>query len=133
MNDSPVSDLILTKTRIADGVWEGKLQTPQAQPDAPAPAISVTLGDTPVSGVELEPADGMPGLYLLRVPIPQHALGEGIHTFLIVDDDSGAALGDFSIALGMPLETDIRTELNQLRAELDLLKRAFRRHCTETM
>jgi hypothetical protein len=32
----------------------------------------------------------------------------------------------------VPLEEDIRAEVSLLRAELDLLKRAFRRHCAET-
>jgi hypothetical protein len=30
------------------------------------------------------------------------------------------------------LDEDIRAEVDLLRAELDLLKRAFRRHCSET-
>lgn len=129
----PVSDLILTKTRIADGVWEGKVQQPEARPDSPPPAIRITLGDTPVPGAELEPVEDALGLYILRVPIPTTALGEGLHTFLILDDEAGVTLGDFSIALGLPLESDIRAEMDQLRAELDLLKRAFRRHCVDTM
>ena len=33
---------------------------------------------------------------------------------------------------GEPLGDDIRAEVELLRAELDMLKRAFRRHCLET-
>lgn len=128
-----MSELILTKTRIADGVWEGRVQRTEARPDTPPPAIRIVLGESPVNGAELEPMEEALGLYRLRVPIPSEALSDGIHTFLIVDDASGATLGDFTIALGVPLESDIRTEIDLLRAELDLLKRAFRRHCVETM
>ena len=34
---------------------------------------------------------------------------------------------------GEALAHDIRAEIDLLRAELDMLKRAFRRHCLETM
>jgi hypothetical protein len=34
---------------------------------------------------------------------------------------------------GEVLSDDFRSEVSLLRAELDLLKRAFRRHCLETM
>jgi hypothetical protein len=30
------------------------------------------------------------------------------------------------------MEDDLRAEVDLLRAELDMLKRAFRRHCLET-
>jgi hypothetical protein len=127
-----MTEMILTKTRIAEGVWEGRLQQEAAQPDTPPPAIRVTLSGKPVPGAELEPEATALGLYTLRVPIPVEALGEGLHTFLILDDASGRTLGSFAMALGAPLESDIRAELDLLRAELDLLKRAFRRHCSET-
>jgi hypothetical protein len=41
-------------------------------------------------------------------------------------------LGSFSIVAGDALAEDIRAELSLLRAELDMLKKAFRRHCVET-
>ena len=34
---------------------------------------------------------------------------------------------------GEPVEDDLRGEIDLLRAELDMLKRAFRRHCIDTM
>lgn len=124
--------MIVTRTRIAEGVWEGRVQQLDATPDTPAPGIRVVLDAAPVPGAELEPDETVPGLYTLRVPIPKAALGEGVHTFLVLDDGSDERLADFTIALGLPLDSDIRTEVDLLRAELDLLKRAFRRHCIET-
>ena len=48
-------------------------------------------------------------LWLLQVPIPEETIADG------------EALGD-----------DMRVEIELPRAELDMLKRAFRRHCVET-
>jgi hypothetical protein len=42
-------------------------------------------------------------------------------------------LGSFSIVAGDALAEDIRAELSLLRAELDMLKKGFRRHCLETL
>ncbi|MFZ5749697.1 MAG: hypothetical protein ACOY5U_01375 [Pseudomonadota bacterium] len=47
-------------------------------------------------------------------------------------DGSGGTLASFVVIGGAPVEADLRAEVELLRAELDLLKRAFRRHCAET-
>jgi hypothetical protein len=52
---------------------------------------------------------------------------------LICQRESTVVLGSFSITSGEPLEDDLRNEINLLREELDMLKRAFRRHCVETL
>jgi hypothetical protein len=41
-------------------------------------------------------------------------------------------LEKFTLIAGDVLGDDIRAEVDLLRAELDMLKRAFRRHCVET-
>jgi len=56
-----------------------------------------------------------------------------VQTVVLRDPATGARLAHFTIITGMPLEADIRAEVDLLRAELDMLKRAFRRHCLETM
>jgi hypothetical protein len=65
---------------------------------------------------------------LLRVPVPPDRLDDGVQTFLIRAADSGETLAHLTIVAGAPLEADLRAEIDLLRAELDLLKRAFRRH-----
>ena len=45
----------------------------------------------------------------------------------------GVVRGQFTVIAGVPLDEDVRAEISLLRAELDLLKRAFRRHCAETV
>ena len=73
-----------------------------------------------------------PGRWLVEVPVPIEAIGDGAHTFLIRDAASEALLESFTLIAGEVLGDDIRAELSLLRAELDMVKRAFRRHCLET-
>ncbi|MBR9652397.1 hypothetical protein [Thalassovita aquimarina] len=125
-----MSELTLTKTRLFEGVWEGVLSS-GAKSRTP-PQIEVTHLEKKLQGVELVEGDA-PGRWLLRVPIPAALLSDGVQSFLIRDADSGETLDSFSILAGEALADDIRAEITLLREELDMLKRAFRRHCLETM
>lgn len=123
-----MSDLTLTKTRIRGGVWEGVLTGAGA-----TPALQVILQDAVLPGLSLLPIETRPGDYAVRVPIPADVLTEGVQTFVIRDKTSGEKLTHFTVITGVAMEDDIRAEVDLLRAELDMLKRAFRRHCLETM
>lgn len=120
--------ITLTKTQIFAGVWHGILTAPGA---AEPPALVATHLDAELPGLALT-ADG-PGRWRVTVPVPVAALSEGVQTVLIRDRASGERLAVFAIVTGEPLEDDIRAEVDLLRAELDMLKKAFRRHCLETM
>ena len=120
--------LSLTKTRLRAGIWEGVLQG--VPPDA-VPQIRVTHQQAQVDGVTLAPAKDAGG-WTVRVPIPPDSLSDGVQTFLFHDAATGDKLGHFTIVTGEALDDDIRAEIDLLRAELDMLKRAFRRHCLET-
>ena len=119
-------DVTLTKTRIRAGWWEGVLTGA-----GPAPALEVVLSGETLSGVTVTAIAGTHGDLAVRVPIPAAVLNDGVQTFLI-RQNGGDALAHFTIVTGVPLEDDLRAEVDLLRAELDLLKRAFRRHCVET-
>jgi hypothetical protein len=67
---------------------------------------------------------------VVRVPIPAALIGDGVRSILVLVD--GEVLGRITLLAGAPLEDDLLAEIGLLRAELDLLKRAFRRHCAET-
>ena len=96
------------------------------------PDIEVTHLQKPVSGVEVvEKPDEK--LWVVRVPIPAELISDGVQTFLIQDKRSGETLDSFALMSGEALSYDIRAEVTLLREELDMLKRAFRRHCLETM
>ncbi|MEM9552610.1 MAG: hypothetical protein AAGA05_15630 [Pseudomonadota bacterium] len=125
-----MSKLKVEKLRLRNGVWEGVVTG--ASGTGAAPAIRVTLQDQPLDGVELiEYADE--GHWLLTVPVPDHAICDGVQTFLIRDAGTDQTLSHFSLIAGDALDDDLRAEVELLRAELDMLKRAFRRHCLETM
>jgi hypothetical protein len=118
----------LTKTRIQSGIWEGLLSGPAG----PAPELQVTHLETDLHGIELTETE-TPGQWALRIAIPPDLLADGVQTVTIRNVATGSRLDAFAIVTGEPLEDDIRAEVNLLRAELDMLKRAFRRHCVETL
>ena len=99
--------------------------------DADLPKIAVTLDNIDVAGVEVIPDQA--GGCVLRVPVPKSAISDGVKTFLVIDSKAGEKIGSFALIAGEALGDDIRAEVDLLRAELDMLKRAFRRHCLDTM
>ena len=123
-----MDELQLTGTRIIEGVWEGVLTGAEK-----APEIAVSHLGQPVAGATVTRDPGQPGQFLVRVPVPVALLSEGVQTFVISDAATEARLASFTVVMGQPLDEDIRAEMALLRAELDMLKRAFRRHCVETM
>lgn len=125
-----MAELTLTKTRIRGGLWEGLLAVKGEE--FYTPDLTVTLQDKPVEGVKVIPHGEVPGSWMVTVPIPASSLSDGIQTFLFVENNEQQTLGSFTIVTGEPLSDDIAAEVDLLRAELDMLKRAFRRHCVET-
>ena len=117
----------LTKTRIRAGVWEGVMSGPSEQP-----VLEVLLLGAPVAGVIVTAIPERQGEWAVRVPVPVEALSEGVQTFVIRDVATEEKLAHFTIITGVAMEEDLRAEVDLLRAELDMLKRAFRRHCLET-
>ncbi|NVO22033.1 hypothetical protein HJ526_02995 [Donghicola sp. C2-DW-16] len=123
-----MSDLNITKTRIIEGVWEGVI-TRGGGRNGETPAVAVTHQGQAISGVTV---GDMEGGWVLRVPIPLETISDGVQTYLIIDASTHEEVNSFSLIAGQALAQDIRIEMDLLRAELDLLKRAFRRHCVET-
>jgi hypothetical protein len=120
----------LTKTRFRDGVWEGLLVTGDG-PEG-SPEIAASFEERPLPGVTLS-ATQEPGRWVVEVPIPVEAMGDGVQTVLIRDARTEEVLESFVLIAGEALGDDIRAEVALLRAELDLLKRAFRQHCRDTV
>lgn len=128
MTDAGARGVTLEGARIAAGRWEAELVAPGL---ADPPAIEVWHRDTRLDGVSLGAPSGS-GRWPVTVPIPSELLSDGVQTFLVREAATGLTLGHFTIVTGAPLEDDIRAEIELLRAELDMLKKAFRRHCVET-
>ena len=122
-----MTDSRLTQTRIRAGLWQGVLTGVTAPPQLEVMHLEVALG-----GVDVTAVPGKPDHWAVQVPIPLQALSEGVQTFVIRDALSHEALAHFTVITGAAMPDDIRADMDLLRAELDLLKRAFRRHCVET-
>lgn len=118
----------LIETGLRQGVWEGLLVG--APRSDSGPDVVALHQDREVEGVELTPVDD--GRWRVRVPVPSDAVTDGVQTVLLMDKTDDAKLAHFTIIAGAPASDDMRAEIELLRAELDLLKRAFRRHCLET-
>ena len=118
--------LQLTKTRFVEGVWTGILTGAETPP-----ALSVTHHGKPVAEPDLteQPDNG----WLVEIALPPQLMSDGVQTVLISDQASGAQLETLHIMAGEALDDDLRAEVQLLREELDMLKRAFRRHCVETL
>jgi hypothetical protein len=117
----------LTKTRIREGIWEGVLS------GTDRPTLEVRHLEAEVAGVTVTAIPDRGGEWAVRVPIPPQVLNEGVQTFLIRDRETSETLAHFTIITGVAMEDDLRAEVDLLRSELDMLKRAFRRHCVETL
>lgn len=121
-----MTDLTLTKTRLNAGVWEGVLA---GATDA-KPVLVLRHADEIVASVTLE--DAGQGKWAVQIPVPSDRINDEIQTFVIVDESSDAILASFAIFAGEQLSDALQVEVDLLRAELDILKRAFRKHCIET-
>lgn len=122
-----MTDLTLTRTRVRAGVWEGLLTTTN-----PQPVIEAVHLQKPLPGLVVAPVPDTAGAWAVSLPLPPALLTEGVQTILFRDAATGETLQHFTIITGAEGEDDLRAEVDLLRAELDTLKRAFRRHCLET-
>lgn len=122
-----MSTVTLTPTRLRNAVWSGVLH----KTDAGTPKVRVTHLENEIPDIKVtENADE--NHWVLEVPIPSETIADGVQVFVISDATNGEKLGSFTLMAGEMLDDDVRAEVALLRAELDMLKRAFRRHCVET-
>lgn len=123
-----MTTLVLTKTKMLQGVWEGLLT---GGASGALPKLNVTHQGAAVLDVSVTELDTGKG-HAVRIPIPPAAIADGLQTVLIEDGETDERIGSISLLAGEALGDDLRVEVDLLRAELDMLKRAFRRHCLET-
>ncbi|MFO7806384.1 MAG: hypothetical protein R6V30_12040 [Paracoccaceae bacterium] len=118
--------LTLTKTRLLAGVWEGVLTGASG---GEPPSLAFRLRDEVLDGLTLRPEGDR---WIVHAAIPADRICDGVQTFVILDAETEDVLASFALLSGEALAEDIRAEVDLLRDELDMLKRAFRRHCLET-
>lgn len=119
-----MADAVLTRMRLANGVWEGWLKGGRSGP----PRLRLRHRDDVVGEPETRRAEARDG-WLVRFRLPLDRLSDGVQTFVIENADTGEALAHETLIAGEEASADLRAEVDILRAELDLLKRAFRAHC----
>ncbi len=122
-----MTQLKLTKTDLFEGVWRGIIRSKTAQ----KPEIEVTHKGSLLPGIQLTKNERA-GHWNLEITIPAQAISDGVQVLLIRDAREDEQIGEIALLAGEPLDADVRANLAQLRAELDLLKQAFRRHCRNT-
>ena len=114
----------LDKIDFSNGMWRGLLT---AENSGTFPSFSVELNGAVVEGTRISagPSDRE---WEIDIPIPNHAIGDGVYTFLIFVQGNSVPVGSFCISAGRAMEYDLQAEVALLREELKILKRAFRRH-----
>ena len=112
----------LVRTRLHGGIWEGVMAAGGA-----APELVLRHADEVVLTPEVETCDT--GGWRVRFRLPIERIAEGVQTFVVEDRATGEALARETVIAGDEAGEELRAEVDLLRAELDMLKRAFRRHC----
>lgn len=122
-------DWRLDRLRLEGGVWEGHLTGPEG---APPPALAAFVDGHRLDPVAITPATTPGGTgWRVTVALPRALMTDGIRRLAIGLEDA-APLATETLVFGDAVAADLRAELEALRVELDLLKRAFRRHLAES-
>lgn len=69
---------------------------------------------------------------MVSLDLPAEVLSDGVQVVGLRSTATGEVLDRITLMAGTALDEDVRGELALLRDELEMLKRAFRRHCAET-
>lgn len=115
----------LTRVALKAGLYEGRLKTNGAQ----VPVIELVHLDRVVGHAEVTQTDDGARL---TAQIPASVLNDGVQIVTFRTASDGTVLDRVTFLMGSGLDDDFRGELALLREEVELLKRAFRRHCVET-
>lgn len=125
-----MSDFVVTKRRLIQARWEAVISRVDGAAISEAPKFSVLLDGKQLLGITYK--SGEDGAWEMTVPVPAEAVADGIRTIVILDSETDECLASISLLSGEALDDDLRAEVDLMRQELDMLKRAFRRHCVET-
>jgi hypothetical protein len=120
-----MTDWTLVRLRLAAGLWEGRLAGPAG---AEPPPLAATCDGVEIAAPQTVPEG--PGAWSVAFRLPPEVIADGTRT-LAIGPRGGEPLCRETLAFGDPLEADLRAELAALRTDLELLKRAFRRHLAD--
>lgn len=117
---------VLVRTTLQAGRYEGVL-TGAGQTEIEALHKGRIVG---VAQVTKHPDD--PGAMHVALDLPTDVLSDGVQVVGLRSTATGEVLDHITLMAGSALDEDIRSEMSLLREELEMLKRAFRRHCADT-
>lgn len=117
----------LNRVSLIGGTYRGLL-VGEGEP----PALEMAMGDEVLGHLMQVPVKGAKakGQWQVEGDIGTGVLTEGTRTVVIRGE--GQVLDALTVIAGLGAQDDLRAEVDALRAELALLKAAFRRHVTET-
>ncbi|MFT5868686.1 MAG: hypothetical protein ACI8TF_000793 [Paracoccaceae bacterium] len=118
---------VLTKTRLTTGRYEGILSG-----SSRVPIIEVVHMDRVIGIAQTVAIEAKPDQFLVSYALPPEVLSDGMQIVVLRSAADATPLDVIAILAGEPLEQDLRAEIALMRVELDMFKRAFRRHCVET-
>ena len=113
----------LDRISLRAGRYEGLLTAA----DAPATIEAVHLGEV-VAHARINHTDEG---YRVAVDLPATVLADGVQV-IALQAPGGEVLDRVTVMAVEALAHDIRAEMALLRAELEMLKTAFRRHCAQS-
>ncbi|MEO1639044.1 MAG: hypothetical protein AAFU41_07335 [Pseudomonadota bacterium] len=111
----------IINARLQGGLWSAEL----AGEGSGQPRLTAAFAGQDLPDPEMQ-FDSARDIWRVTVSLPPEMIGEGVQA-LLIRDVSGATLASVTITAGEVLEDDLRAEVALLRAELDLLKSAFRK------
>ena len=117
-----MSEVRLIYEGFADGVWHGLLVG--VAKSKKVPAVSASLKGQALKDPKVSPRETMVAAWDVELLLDKEVLQHGSSVVLFQLD--GSDIGSFEICAGPIDLCDMASELRLMRAELDLLKRAFR-------
>lgn len=116
-------DWTVTASTLEDGVWTLRLEG-----GTTVPKIEVSHDHRSIRDVRVERDEGA---LIVTAELPREVLSDGLQSIHALDATNGTTLASLHVAAGRTVSRDMAAELSLLRDELDLLKKAFRRHLTQ--
>jgi hypothetical protein len=111
----------LVKLELRGGRYEGELHAPEET------GIEAVHDGRVIAAARLVHSEDGTGTRV-SVEFPVEILSDGVQVVSLCSTVTGAVLDRVTFLAGDVLEDDVRAEIMLLRDELEMLKRAFRRH-----
>lgn len=110
----------LERVSVSQGEYRGLLRG-----EGPPPEVEAVLDGAQVPGVMITAVPDTPGTWQVTCPVPAEMVSDALR--VLTFQAGGDVLDTLAVAAGGMVEADVRAEIEVLRAELALVKKALRR------